>query len=174
MMNVINSLLASVLSVAVQSQPVTQCHQDCRLSEPGHTLVSNFEGYSPFIYKDAAGLDTIGIGHLILPGEKFKEPLLPEDAHKLLTKDATKASKAVNRRVIVVLRQPQADALISFTFNLGEGSLAKSTLLKRVNAERHAEVPAEFLKWVKAGGVTLAGLVTRRTAEATFYKSVSN
>lgn len=57
-------------------------------------------------------------------------------------------------------------ALIDFTFNLGAGNLSASTLRKRVNAGRWADVPAELRKWNKAGGRVLRGLVIRREAEA--------
>ena len=35
-----------------------------------------------------------------------------------------------------------------------------------VNREEHALVPAEFMKWVWAGGRKLQGLIGRRGAEA--------
>jgi len=57
-------------------------------------------------------------------------------------------------------------ALIDFAFNLGAGALRTSTLRKRVNAERWEEVPAELMKWNKAGGRVLKGLTLRRQAEA--------
>jgi lysozyme len=56
-------------------------------------------------------------------------------------------------------------ALIDFAFNLGVGRLAASTLRKRVNAGRWADLPAEFRKWNRGGGLVLRGLVLRREAE---------
>lgn len=56
-------------------------------------------------------------------------------------------------------------AIIDFTFNLGAGSLRASTLRRRINAGRWADVPKELRKWVKGGGRVLAGLVKRRDAE---------
>ena len=45
-----------------------------------------------------------------------------------------------------------------------------STLLKKVNANpTDPTIKDEFLKWTKAGGKVLKGLVTRRTAEADLY-----
>lgn len=57
-------------------------------------------------------------------------------------------------------------ALIDFAFNLGAGALRTSTLRRKVNAERWEEVPAELMKWNKAGGRVLRGLTLRRHAEA--------
>lgn len=168
-MNAISSLIAA-MSVAVSPAPA-DCLKDCRASNLGLALIRNFEGYSPTIYKDSAGYPTIGIGHLILPGEEFPPLLLPEDADALLHKDLVPAEKALSRRVKIRIKQNQADALISFTFNLGEGSLAKSTLLKLVNLAQHARAVLEFSKWNKAGGKVLRGLTIRREAEAKLYAS---
>jgi hypothetical protein len=50
--------------------------------------------------------------------------------------------------------------------------LAKSTLLKKVNAEKFDEVPAEFMKWTKGGGKELPGLVRRRRAEVKLWRGM--
>lgn len=57
-------------------------------------------------------------------------------------------------------------ALVDFTFNLGEGNLRASTLRRKVNAQEWDEVPAQLLRWNKAGGQVLRGLTLRREAEA--------
>jgi hypothetical protein len=63
--------------------------------------------------------------------------------------------------IAVPLNDGQFDALASFTFNFGGGGLQRSTLRRKVNREEHALVPAEFMKWVWAGGRKLKGLVRR-------------
>lgn len=73
------------------------------------------------------------------------------------------------RLIQVPLNDNQFDALVSFTFNLGAGALQRSTLRRRVNREEHEVVPAEFRRWVWAGGRKLKGLVWRREAEAARY-----
>ena len=68
--------------------------------------------------------------------------------------------------------QNQFDALVSFAYNLGNGALKGSTLLKKVNANPNdIAIKKEFLKWVNAGGKRLQGLVNRRTEEANLYFS---
>lgn len=146
-----------------------KCDNDCKISDTGLALIKFFEGFSPFTYKDAAGYPTIGFGHLIRPGETFDEPLTGPAADKLLRKDVTDAERGVRRSVKVLLFIHQYDAIVSFTFNLGSGALAKSTLLKRINAERHDDVPNQLDKWVYAGGKKLRGLAIRRTAEGVLY-----
>jgi lysozyme len=141
----------------------------CQPSDAGVTLIQHFEGYEPFIYDDVAGKKTLGFGHLILKGERFPEPLLPDEADTLLRKDLRRTVDGVNRAVAIRLRQNQFDSLTSFTFNVGTGALQSSTLLRRVNAGRHAEVPPQFLRWDKAGGKQVRGLTIRREAEAGLY-----
>lgn len=167
-----NGLIAACVSLLGLIANEERC-EPCSISDTGLALIRNFEGYSPFVYKDIAGKETIGFGHLILPGESFKEPLLPEAANELLRDDVGEHEGHVNGRVTVELQQHQFDALTSWTFNLGPGSLSRSTMLKRVNARRHQDVPPEMLRWNKArqNGVlkTSRGLTRRRKAEGAMY-----
>ena len=143
------------------------------ITEDGLALIKRFEGFSPTVYRDAAGLLTIGYGHLLRPGEAemFRHGISHEAAIALLIKDVQTAERAVLRLISVPLTNGQFDALVSFTFNLGAGALQRSTLRRKVNREEHADVPAELMKWVWAGGRKLKGLVKRRKAEAEFYQS---
>jgi len=59
---------------------------------------------------------------------------------------------------------------VSWTFNLGSGSLNSSTMLKKLNNQEYDEVPAQIKRWNKAGGVILGGLVKRREAEANLFE----
>lgn len=78
----------------------------------------------------------------------------------------------VKRLVKAPLNQNQFEALVSFTFNLGGGSLSTSTLLKKVNVNPcDPSIRDEFAKWRLAGGKVLAGLIRRRAAEADLYFS---
>lgn len=137
----------------------------------GLSLIKEFEGFSADIYLDAAGLPTIGYGHLLRAGEDkiFRRGISHEAAITLLIKDVEASERAVLRLIAVPLSDGQFDALVSFTFNLGAGALQRSTLRRKVNREDHHDVPAEFRKWVWAGGKKLKGLIRRRHAEALLY-----
>ena len=132
-------------------------------------LVKHFEGLYPKAYLCPAGIWTIGYGHTglihndgtVYAGRKVTQ----EEAEKLLAYDLEKFSEKVGKLVTVPLEQHQFDALVSFAFNLGEGNLRKSTLLKKLNGFNYAGAAEEFMKWDKAGGKTLAGLTRRRKAE---------
>lgn len=152
--------------------PQQLCLKTCQVSNELVNVIAQFEGYSPFVYKDAVGNPTIGYGHLITKGETaFKQPLLPPDADKLLRRDLSPKVDAVNKLVNRPLYPSQFNALVSFTYNVGEGSLKKSTLLKKVNTQQDLEVPPQFLKWSSADGKVLSGLQMRRRLEAQMYKS---
>jgi lysozyme len=142
-----------------------------KTSQNGINLIKQFEGFEPEIYQDAAGYATIGYGHLILPGEDFSQGITRIEARRLLQQDVRVAEAAVMRLIHQPLRQPQFDALVSFTFNLGSGALQRSTLRRKINRAEHQAVPYELLRWVWAGGRKLRGLVRRRRAEGVLYFS---
>ena len=90
-------------------------------------------------------------------------------AEGLLRRDVETAEKAVLRLIHVPLSDGQFSALVSFAFNLGPGALQRSTLRRKVNREEYDAAPAEFRRWVWAGGRNLKGLMQRREAEALLY-----
>ena len=163
-------MLALGLMGSPADHPPVPCLGNCQASPAAVGVIKHFEGYSPMLYKDAAGYDTIGFAHLIKPGEKIQQPLLGEAAERLLQQDITPKVAAVNARVSVPLFQGQFDAVLSWTYNLGEGALKSSTMLKQINAARHDEVPAQMKRWNRAGGTVLKGLERRREAEAALYE----
>ena len=143
------------------------------ITTAGMELIKRFEGFSSEIYLDAAGLQTVGYGHLIKSHEKdiFKNGITGTQAEALLKKDLLLTENAVLRLIKIPLNNNQFDALVSFTFNLGAGALQRSTLRRKVNREEHEYVPAEFMRWVWADGRKLSGLIKRRKAEAELYLS---
>ena len=139
----------------------------------GLALIKRFEGFSPEIYICPGGWPTIGYGHVVREGERerFADSIDEATAEELLRRDVETAERAVLRFIRVPLENGQFDALSSFAFNLGAGALQRSTLRRKVNREEHAAVPAEFRRWVWAGGRKLKGLIRRRQAEAVLYAS---
>ncbi|MBN8531559.1 MAG: lysozyme [Alphaproteobacteria bacterium] len=142
-----------------------------RITQEGLDLIKRFEGFSETVYICPAGYPTIGYGHVVKPSENFSCGVSKVEAEDLLREDVQVAERAVLRLISVPLRDGQFGALVSFTFNLGSGALQRSTLRRKVNREDHEEVPAEFMRWVWAGGRKLKGLIRRREAEAALYQS---
>lgn len=142
-------------------------------------LIKDFEGFVPKWYRDPVGVWTIGYGHTDSAGSpKYatsKTMVLSEaEGTAILQRDLGQYEDAVARLVKVPLNENQHGALVSFTYNLGEGNLGQSTLLRKLNAGDYAGAAAEFPRWNKAGGKELAGLTRRRAAEqALFEKPVS-
>ena len=137
-------------------------------------LIQGFEGFVDHWYKDPVGIWTVCYGHTDAAGTpKYRDTkdktFTKEEGLSILRMDLAKYEAAVRSKVTVPLNDNQFGALVSFTFNLGEGNLKKSTLLKKVNRGDFAGASKEFGKWVKAGGKTLPGLVRRRAAEAALF-----
>ena len=98
------------------------------LSQKGIDLIKEFEGLRLKAYRDPVGVLTIGYGHT---GSDVKvgQVISQTRAEQLLKGDTGWAQDAVRRSVKVPLSQGQFDALTSFTYNLGGGALASSTLV---------------------------------------------
>ena len=141
------------------------------ITDDGLALIKRFEGFQPEIYVCPAGWPTIGYGHVVREDElgRFADGIDEATAEALLRRDVETAERAVLRLIRVPLEDGQFNALVSFAFNLGAGALQRSTLQRKVNREEHAAVPAEFRRWVWAGGRKLKGLMRRREAEAIRY-----
>jgi lysozyme len=147
-----------------------------RLSRQGADFIARFEGCVLHLYNDPAQNATIGVGHLVHAGPirgdepaELRNGITRDAALALLQQDAADAAAAVARQIKVPLEQHQLDALISFVFNVGEGSLQASTLRRRLNAREYTAVPAELDRWVFASGKRLPGLVRRRKAEGLLF-----
>lgn len=109
-------------------------------------------------------------GSAIQPGDKITR----QQAEKLLLFHAGKARDAVKKLVKANINPNQEAALISLIFNIGEGNLAKSTLLKKINKDpKDPTINDEFGKWIYANKKIFPGLVNRRQEEsALFFKPV--
>lgn len=147
------------------------------ISSAGINLIKEFEGVRLKAYKCPAGVYTIGVGHTSAAGPpvvKQGMEITNAQAMKILSQDLIQFENGVDAAVKVPLTQNQFDALVSFTFNVGLGAFQKSTLLKKLNAGQYDAVPAELMKWTKAGGKELPGLVRRRRAEAALWRGVDD
>lgn len=140
-----------------------------QISKAGLDLIKQFEGLYLKAYRCPAGVPTIGYGHTA--GVAMGQTITQQQADDYLRRDVRQFERAVARLVTVPLTQGQFDALVSFAFNLGEGALAQSTLLRLLNAGDYAGAAAQFDRWNKAGGRVLPGLVRRRAAERALFEA---
>ena len=125
--------------------------------------VGYFEGYQPKPYLDPVSIPTVCTGHTgnVDMGHVYSK----EECDKLLQGDLGKAFASVATCTHVRLSENTMAALASFTFNVGERTYCKSTMVKRLNAGEKEPACDELLRFVYAGGQKLPGLVKRRQAE---------
>jgi lysozyme len=159
---------------------LSRMNEHLTLTPAGGNLIKHFEGcLQPkgdkfHAYTCPAGVLTIGYGHTNHHGRKFDTTTRwsLDTCEEAFYEDMETFEKAVRRLVKVELTPFQFDALTSFTYNVGEGNLAKSTLLRKVNAGDFKGAAEEFKKWNKANGKVLAGLTRRRNAEALLFQNI--
>ena len=153
-----------------------------KMSDHGRTLLTQWEGFKTQVYKDSAGLPTIGVGHLLTQEERASGQIriggvavgtaagLSEMlVSQLLSQDLVRFESAVTNLVIVDLKQNQYDALVSFAFNLGSNALKTSTLLRELNTGHYDAVPAQMRRFVNSDGHPVPGLVNRRENEVKLW-----
>jgi lysozyme len=108
---------------------------------------------------------------VLLPAERKRLMQVDEAmAEQLLIGDVGFAEAAVRSSIHIPLSQNQFDALVSFTFNVGAGALQRSTLRRVINRGEEADVPAQWMRWVWAGGRKLSGLARRRGSELLIFQ----
>lgn len=141
---------------------------EMHISDRGVELVAKYEGCRLEAYKCPAGVWTIGYGHTA--GVKEGDTLASEAAAKsLLKEDLAKYAGYVNacvKKGVIgfALNQNQFDALTSFCYNCGNGSLEKL-----VNGRDAATVADKLLLYNKGGGKVLPGLARRREEERELF-----
>jgi len=138
-----------------------------KINRDGLRLLKAFEGLRLRAYQDSVGVWTIGYGTTsgVRPGMVITEA----QAEDLLKRDLNRFERAVNDLVTVPLTDDQFSALVTFAYNVGEGALADSTLLRLLNQGDYRGAADQLLRWDKAGGQALAGLTRRRRAERALF-----
>ena len=132
-----------------------------KTSDSGIALIKSFEGCRLTAYLCPSGVWTIGYGHTA--GVSKGQVITQEQAESFLKSDLDKYEKYVTATGLA-LNQNQFDALVSFTYNCGAGSLKKL-----IAGRTLPEIAEAMLLYNKGGGKVLAGLVRRREAERKLF-----
>lgn len=145
------------------------------LPEAAIALVKKWEGFRAAPYLCPAGVPTIGYGATFyLTGRKVTlqdPPITETEASVLLRKMLDVFAADVRVSVKVPLSANEFGALTSLAYNVGIGAFRNSTLLRKLNAGDKTGAAEQFGVWVKGGGKTLPGLVSRRADEVALFRA---
>ena len=149
-------------------------------------MIKHHEGVRQRPYRCPAKLWTIGVGHVLYPrqgalkiDERDAYPLeykddrtfSMEEVDAILRTDLDRFERGVEKFCPVALTQGQFDALVSFSFNVGLGTLQRSTLRQKILRGDMEGASEELLKYCMAGGKVLKGLLNRRKDEKAVFLS---
>ena len=135
-----------------------------RINKSGLNLIKKYEGCRLNSYICPAGVLTIGYGHTgkdVKPNQKISK----KKAISLLKKDLARFERHVQSyNYIYEWTDNEFSALVSFAFNIGN-----IDQLTAYGTRTRSQIRSAMLKYVKANGKTLAGLVKRRKAELKLF-----
>ena len=131
-------------------------------------VVGGYEGLRTTTYRDPIGIPTYCFGET--RDAKMGQTYTVAYCKELLGNRLEEFNAMVDNCIHVPMSDKRRVAILSFTYNVGDGALCKSNLARRLNAgDPHA--CDELLKWDKAGGHTLPGLTRRRKEERLLCQS---
>ena len=135
-----------------------------RINKSGLNLIKKYEGCRLTSYICPAGVLTIGYGHT---GKDVKpnQTISKKKAINLLKKDLARFERHVQSyNYIYEWTDNEFSALVSFAFNIGN-----IDQLTAYGKRTRSQIRSAMLKYVKANGKTLPGLVKRRKAELKLF-----
>lgn len=130
------------------------------------TMVAAFEGLYTHAYKDSVGVTTICYGvtnvdRRVRMGDHYTK----DECKEFLAEDLPKYKAMVDKCIHVPMPPHRTAAMVSFTYNVGQGNLCKSSVARYINAGQPLRGCDALMAWNKAGGRVLRGLTNRRAAE---------
>lgn len=147
-----------------------------RTSLEGQRLMHHYEGLKLKAYPDPAtgGAPwTIGYGDTgpdVVPGLVITKA---EADRRFANRLAKEFEPAVSRAITVPIKQEMFDAMVSLAYNIGVANFKNSTLVNLVNQGMKADAALQFIRWDKAAGKRMLGLLRRRSAEMAFFLGAS-
>lgn len=156
--NLKKKLIAAFLAVGLSSSAAFVAYDLTLLAE----------GFHQKVYLDPVNLPTVCVGRMD-KSLKLDQTFTVGECMEMFAEDWKKHQLQLDREVHVPYKSEwQKQALTDFTFNVGIGNVRSSTLIKLLNQGKHVEACQQLSRWVKAGGKTLKGLVTRRKNTMTY------
>lgn len=149
-------------------------------------VIKHHEGVRQKPYRCPAKLWTVGVGHVLYPEQgklkledrdsfalKIEDSRIfsTEEVDAILKSDLARFERGVAQYCPVPLTQGMFDGLVSFSFNVGLGTLQRSTLRQKLLRGDKEGAAEELLKYCMAGGKILKGLQNRRIDERAIFLS---
>ena len=135
-----------------------------KINKSGLNLIKKYEGCKLTSYICPAGVLTIGYGHT---GKDVKpnQTISKKKAINLLKKDLSRFERHVQSyNYIYEWTDNEFSALVSFAFNIGN-----IDQLTAYGTRTRSQIRRAMLKYVKANGKTLPGLLKRRKSELKLF-----
>ena len=148
------------------------------IGSEGLAMIKKLEGYRQYKYWDYNHY-SIGYGSTCGASD-YPDGISEAEASELLLKSLAKHEAYLDSflsRYRITVSQKQYDALVSFTYNLGDpwsrydSFKLKDLLIDGAEKYRPEAVKDAFLEFKKAGGVVVNGLITRRNMESALFLS---
>jgi GH24 family phage-related lysozyme (muramidase) len=168
------------------------------MGKDAYALIEKYEHSEDRMYWDGGqrgkGYPTIGVGHLIRPGEKFNGKnlmtarLTPAEIEQLFIQDLSSHIEplltALKPEVLTSLNRNQLTALASLAFNIGPGGMDRrgrklgfkySPVVTALNAgsgpvsERFEKAAEGFSRHIFSKGQRMQGLISRRLGERALF-----
>lgn len=128
-------------------------------------LVAGFEGLRTTAYRDPVGIPTVCFGET--RGVHMGDSYTVAQCRAMLGQGLAEFEAGMTKCLTdpEAIPDPSYAAFLSFAWNVGIGNFCNSTLHRRLNAGDLRGACNELLKWTRAGGRVLPGLVKRRQQE---------
>lgn len=136
------------------------------------------EGVRNTVYRDVAGYPTVGVGHLVRPGDGLGvgDRISDTQARAFLDADL-RGAEAAARDLLgdLPVFQHEFDALVDLVYNVGPGNVSadKSPRLNRAIAAGDYDAIAAELEYTHAGGAYARGLDHRSERRTQMFRTAS-
>lgn len=133
------------------------------------SLLVGFEGIAHRAWHDPIdpkGVNTVCYGHI--ENVKLGDEYTTLECQRMLAADLPRYDAMVKRCIHVPMPPHRHAAILSFTYNLGQGALCKSSVAREINAGHVKAGCDAMLGYTRSLGVVRKGLVNRRKIERAY------
>ena len=168
----------AVATQTVDAERYRQIASNLTASDKFKAALVEEEGVRYTVYRDVAGYPTVGVGHLVEPGDGLRvgDRISEEQALEFLEGDLAEAEAGVRDLVKdLPLYQHEFDALVDLVYNVGSGNVSpeQSPRLNMAIASGDYDGIAAELEYHYAGGQKANGLVYRSERRANIFQDAA-